>query len=181
MKKRLLDTLVENLAASTKRFIALQEEKSALSAKEKEARAALEAATEDGILYGDKVSADVLAASTMIATIEGRRGYIVKNLRNLAEILRKELRLVDNCWTAHVRANGNQIAARYYRAVAPFWPDGGQPHHEMLPLWQSNNRAIWQGSPCELTEENTLSTINFFMELVSEHTARLDLTLAEQS
>jgi hypothetical protein len=174
MKKHL-----DTLCSLTKHFLDFRDEKAALDKAEGDAKESLGVAASSGRFDSDRTRQQVDIFSTTLATIRARREHIEKAMVPLLENMRAVLRRADSTWTSIVRANGDKIAANYHKAIAPFYPDGGCPHYETLPLWNNNNRANYHRHVQELNEGNALDMVQTFSALVQDNIGNLDTSLAE--
>jgi hypothetical protein len=181
MKRSKLNTLLDELTGTVQQFLSLTEEKQTILARERAARQQLETATTGPRFDDDETAAKVSTAATMIATIEGRRVHIQKNLKPLLEKLREHLRLAEEHWTAIVRLNGDQLAQRFYKAISSFYEGGKTPDIQTVPAWNELNRsALWHGCYVEMNESNAISMVNDFILTVQRNLTTIDLTLADK-
>jgi hypothetical protein len=173
---------IDALTIITREFKNLTAEKPSLDAREAVARQELEAAASAGPLDDPKISRKISEATASLDAIHARRAFIDRELRPLLGRLRDALRAADAQWTRIVRAEGDRIAANFYKVNTPFYLGSEreakrQLNHETLPAWNKNNRALWHGSALELNADNALATVSSFNGQVSAHFKNFNLAV----
>jgi hypothetical protein len=116
-----------------------------------------------------------------LALVKMRAPYLRKRGEWLLGELKAAVRETDLRWTSIVRASGDKLATSFYHFNSQFYENEREcrrnMNHESLPAWNEINRALWHGTPSDLTEGNALVMIGQFVAKVESNLSKFDLSV----